>query len=156
MSFPQSFTLWGKLFLLHSLSTSIYCILFTFYSKGRSLKHVKSSKCLHTTGGWPGVDKYMVIYNGCNVKRLELWFGKQGIFSLINHDNFSFFLVGKTMSSQMGNNRGAQLLGINEQARTLLSFIISTSENKRIDSLPAKKQRFQLLVGSFRKWENFT
>ncbi|XP_022804380.1 zinc metalloproteinase-disintegrin-like kaouthiagin-like [Stylophora pistillata] len=46
-------------------------------TSGRSLKHVKSSKCLHTTGGWPGVDKYMVIYNGCNVKRLELWFGKQ-------------------------------------------------------------------------------
>ena len=45
---------------------------------GRSLKHVKTGKCIHTNGAWPAVDRYMVLWSGCNEQRLELWFTKQG------------------------------------------------------------------------------
>ncbi|KAL9951076.1 hypothetical protein ACROYT_G043672 [Oculina patagonica] len=44
---------------------------------GRSLKHIKTGKCLHTNGGWPGVDRNMVLWSGCDVQRLEIWFMKQ-------------------------------------------------------------------------------
>ena len=45
---------------------------------GRSLKHVKTGKCIHTSGAWPGVNRNMVLWSGCNEQRLELWFRKQG------------------------------------------------------------------------------
>lgn len=45
---------------------------------GRSLKHVKTGKCIHTNGAWPGKGRYMVLWSGCNEQRLELWFKKQG------------------------------------------------------------------------------
>jgi len=44
---------------------------------GRSLKHVKSGKCLHTYGGWPGAGRNMVLWSGCDSQRLEIWFVKQ-------------------------------------------------------------------------------
>lgn len=47
---------------------------------GRSLKHVKTGKCIHTNGAWPGVGRNMVLWSGCNEQRLELWFMKQGKF----------------------------------------------------------------------------
>ncbi|RMX54469.1 hypothetical protein pdam_00013189 [Pocillopora damicornis] len=45
--------------------------------EGRSLKHLKSNKCIHTYGAWPGVDRHMVLWSGCDEKRLEIWFAKQ-------------------------------------------------------------------------------
>ena len=45
---------------------------------GRSLKHVKTGKCIHTSGAWPAVNRNMVLWSGCNEQRLELWFSKQG------------------------------------------------------------------------------
>ena len=53
-------------------------IFFSFWT-GRSLKHLKSNKCIHTYGAWPGVDRHMVLWSGCDEKRLEIWFAKQGI-----------------------------------------------------------------------------
>lgn len=44
----------------------------------RSLKHVKTGKCVHTKGAWPRVGRNMVLWSGCNIQRLELWFQKQG------------------------------------------------------------------------------
>ncbi|XP_066014989.1 uncharacterized protein [Pocillopora verrucosa] len=46
-------------------------------TSGRSLKHLKSNKCIHTYGAWPGVDRHMVLWSGCDEKRLEIWFAKQ-------------------------------------------------------------------------------
>jgi len=46
-------------------------------TSGRSLKHVKTGKCIHTNGAWPGKGRYMVLWSGCNEQRLELWFKKQ-------------------------------------------------------------------------------
>ena len=45
---------------------------------GHSLKHVKTGKCIHTNGGWPGAGREIVLYSGCDVQRLEIWFVKQG------------------------------------------------------------------------------
>ncbi|RMX57319.1 hypothetical protein pdam_00021306 [Pocillopora damicornis] len=44
---------------------------------GRSLKHVKSGRCIHTSGAWPGNGRQMVLWSGCKEQRLQLWFGKQ-------------------------------------------------------------------------------
>ena len=71
---------------------SINCFLFFFFSDGqlfclfvhligRSLKHVKSGRCIHTSGAWPGNGRQMVLWSGCDVQRLQLWFGKQGKLS---------------------------------------------------------------------------
>ncbi|PFX13518.1 Disintegrin and metalloproteinase domain-containing protein 9 [Stylophora pistillata] len=46
-------------------------------TSARSLKHLKTGKCVHTNGAWPGVDRHMVLWSGCDEKRLELWFAKQ-------------------------------------------------------------------------------
>jgi len=45
---------------------------------GRSLKHVKTGKCIHTNGAWPAKGRHIVLWSGCNEQRLELWFRKQG------------------------------------------------------------------------------
>ena len=58
------------------------------YLIGRSLKHVKSGKCVHPTGYWPGNGRHLVIWSGCDQHRLQLWFGKQGTpFNDNNNDN---------------------------------------------------------------------
>lgn len=44
---------------------------------GRSLKHIQTGKCIHTNGAWPGAGREMVLWSGCDVQRLELWFVKQ-------------------------------------------------------------------------------
>ena len=46
--------------------------------KAKTLRHVKTGKCLHTNGAWPEVNKEMVLWGGCDERRLELWFMKQG------------------------------------------------------------------------------
>ncbi|KAJ7386460.1 metalloendopeptidase [Desmophyllum pertusum] len=46
-------------------------------TSGRSLKHIKTGRCIHTNGAWPGVGRNMVLWSGCDVQRLELWFMKQ-------------------------------------------------------------------------------
>ncbi|KXJ06666.1 Disintegrin and metalloproteinase domain-containing protein 23, partial [Exaiptasia diaphana] len=43
---------------------------------GNSLKHVKSGKCIHPRGGRPGDGRKLVLYDGCDVTRLEIWFIK--------------------------------------------------------------------------------
>ncbi|KAJ7351655.1 hypothetical protein OS493_036205 [Desmophyllum pertusum] len=44
---------------------------------GRSLKHIKTGKCIHTSRDWPRVGRNMVLRSGCDLQRLELWFLKQ-------------------------------------------------------------------------------
>ncbi|XP_074614387.1 uncharacterized protein LOC141874129 [Acropora palmata] len=46
-------------------------------TQGHSLKHLKTGKCIHTHGGWPGEDKKMVLWSLCDEMRLEIWFVKQ-------------------------------------------------------------------------------
>ena len=46
--------------------------------KGKSLKHEQSKLCVHTNGGWPGVDRKLLLWNGCDYERLEIWFLKPG------------------------------------------------------------------------------
>jgi hypothetical protein len=45
---------------------------------GKSLKHVKSGKCVHPSGGYPGDNVELVIWSGCDQQRLEFWFMKPG------------------------------------------------------------------------------
>lgn len=59
-----------------------------FYrTTGRSLKHVKTGKCIHSNGGWPGNGKKMVIWSTCDEERLELWFGKQDCVHRLGMEN---------------------------------------------------------------------
>ena len=68
------------------MARSIVCLF--VYLIGRSLKHVKSGKCVHPTGYWPGNGRHLVIWSGCDQHRLQLWFGKQGTpFNDNNNDN---------------------------------------------------------------------
>ncbi|XP_032229700.2 uncharacterized protein LOC5505409 [Nematostella vectensis] len=46
-------------------------------TSGKSLKHVKSEKCVHPYGAWPGNGRELVLWSGCDHVRLELWFMKQ-------------------------------------------------------------------------------
>ena len=56
------------------------------YIIGRSLKHAKSGRCIHTSGAWPGNGRQMVLWSGCEEQRLQLFFGKQGtIFCPLSH-----------------------------------------------------------------------
>ena len=61
-----------------ALASYKWILVFIFDSIGRSLKHVKTGKCIHTNGAWPGVGRNMVLWSGCDVQRLEIWFKKQG------------------------------------------------------------------------------
>ena len=45
---------------------------------------MKTGKCIHTDGGWPGEDKKMVLWSLCDETRLEIWFVKQGNSLLVN------------------------------------------------------------------------
>ena len=45
---------------------------------GKSLKHLKSGKCVHPSARWPAIDKELKIYSGCDLTRLQIWFMKQG------------------------------------------------------------------------------
>ena len=44
----------------------------------KTLKHVSTGKCLHTSGGWPGNGRTLVLWSGCEAERLQIWFVKQG------------------------------------------------------------------------------
>ena len=68
------------------MARSIVCLF--IYLIGRSLKHVKSGRCVHPTGYWPGNGRHLVIWSGCDQHRLQLWFGKQGApFNDNNNEN---------------------------------------------------------------------
>ncbi|KAK3698442.1 hypothetical protein QZH41_010011 [Actinostola sp. cb2023] len=42
----------------------------------KSLKHVKSGKCVHPLGAWPADGRKLVLWGGCGIMRLEIWFIK--------------------------------------------------------------------------------
>lgn len=44
----------------------------------KTLKHISTGKCLHTSGGWPGNGRTLVLWSGCEAERLQIWFVKQG------------------------------------------------------------------------------
>ena len=64
--------------LLWSLFVHLFVCLLFFLNSGKSLKHVKSNKCIHPDGGQPRIGRYLVIWSGCDQQRLEIRFIKQG------------------------------------------------------------------------------
>lgn len=53
----------------------------------KTLKHISTGKCLHTSGGWPGNGRTLVLWSGCEAERLQIWFVKQGNNSNYNEDH---------------------------------------------------------------------
>lgn len=53
----------------------------------KTLKHISTGKCLHTSGGWPGNGRTLVLWSGCEAERLQIWFVKQGNKSNYNNNH---------------------------------------------------------------------
>ena len=53
----------------------------------KTLKHISTGKCLHTSGGWPGNGRTLVLWSGCEAERLQIWFVKQGNNSNYNNNH---------------------------------------------------------------------
>ncbi|XP_073247149.1 uncharacterized protein [Porites lutea] len=53
----------------------------------KTLKHVSTGKCLHTSGGWPGNGRTLVLWSGCEAERLQIWFVKQECVDALGMEN---------------------------------------------------------------------
>lgn len=122
-------------------------------TSGRSLKHVKSGKCLHTTGGWPGAGRYMVLYFGCDEGRLELWFGKQDCVEPLGMQNGEI-KDGQITASSAGKNEPAYNARLNLEGKSWCPAEKSKSEYLQVD-LGEIKAVSKVLIqgkGTWRHW----
>ncbi|KXJ11173.1 Disintegrin and metalloproteinase domain-containing protein 15 [Exaiptasia diaphana] len=72
---PENGGTWNGVKLVISSSCKDEDSKFVRTSK-HSLKHVKSGKCVHPSGGWPGNGRELVLWGGCDITRLEINFIK--------------------------------------------------------------------------------